>query len=189
MECFKMKSKGFTLIELLVVIAIIGVLATIVLVSLNNARQKGRDAKKLQEIKRLQLALDMYYDKNGTYPVSGNCAATIPNGGWCNSIQSISGNYWIRDGSMNLSEFLSKDPTDPQPANSANWTPVGGGTYFYFANGYGGSGQWYMIVFGLENTGNSIQATDGVTACDGYYFDYGSGSDGVVTLGRNCQRR
>lgn len=54
--------RGFTLIELLVVIAIIGILSSVVLASLNGARRKGRDARRIADVKQIQLALEMYYD-------------------------------------------------------------------------------------------------------------------------------
>lgn len=61
--------KGFTLIELLVVIAIIGVLASIVLASLNTARKKARDSRRIADVKQIQLALELYADANsGKYP-------------------------------------------------------------------------------------------------------------------------
>ena len=68
---------GFTLIELLVVIAIIGVLASIVLASLNSARKKSRDARRITDIKQIQLALELYFDAQGsTYPpASTTCTA------------------------------------------------------------------------------------------------------------------
>jgi prepilin-type N-terminal cleavage/methylation domain-containing protein len=182
------KNRGFTLIELLVVIAIIGLLATIVMVSVNSARAKARDAKRISDIEQLRKSLEMYYDTNGTYPVSGNCAGTIPNTGWCNSIESLSSSHWVRDGATNLGAFIKNDPLDPKPSTSANWTPTGSGSYYYYANSYGGAGQWYMIVFGLENTSHALQSQDGVTACDGQYFHYGTGSDGVITLGANCAK-
>ena len=70
--------KGFTLIELLVVIAIIGLLSSVVLASLNSARKKGRDARRLTDLKQLQLALELYYDgqTSPAYPVSTTQANT-----------------------------------------------------------------------------------------------------------------
>lgn len=62
------RGKGFTLIELLVVIAIIGVLASIVLASLNSARRKSRDARRIADIKQIQLALELYFDAKREYP-------------------------------------------------------------------------------------------------------------------------
>ena len=49
-------AKAFTIIELLVVISIIGILATIVLASLSTSRAKGRDARRVADMKSIQLA-------------------------------------------------------------------------------------------------------------------------------------
>jgi prepilin-type N-terminal cleavage/methylation domain-containing protein len=54
-----MKRKGFTLIELLVVIAIIGLLSTLAVVSLNGARSKARDAKRLSDVKAISTAIEL----------------------------------------------------------------------------------------------------------------------------------
>ncbi|HXK39136.1 MAG TPA: type II secretion system protein [Candidatus Paceibacterota bacterium] len=69
-------SRGFTLIELLVVIAIIGILSSVVLASLNTARQKGRDARRISDLKQLQLALELNYDSSQTYPLALSTLAT-----------------------------------------------------------------------------------------------------------------
>lgn len=62
--------KGFTLIELLVVIAVIGMLASIVMVSLNKVRSKSRDSRRIADIKTLRGALDSYYVNNKKYPLN-----------------------------------------------------------------------------------------------------------------------
>lgn len=64
--------KGFTLVELLVVIAIIGLLATIAFISLNSARSKARDAKRISDVRQVMSSLELYYaDQNG-YPTDGS---------------------------------------------------------------------------------------------------------------------
>jgi prepilin-type N-terminal cleavage/methylation domain-containing protein len=64
----RIHKQGFTLIELLVVIAIIGILSSVVLASLNTARQKARDARRISDVGQLQLALELYFDSNSGYP-------------------------------------------------------------------------------------------------------------------------
>lgn len=61
---------GFTLIELLVVIAIIAILSTVVMAGLNSARAKGRDAKRLSDIKQVQAAMELYFDSCAGYPAT-----------------------------------------------------------------------------------------------------------------------
>jgi type II secretion system protein G len=92
LEFFSRKKgeRGFTLIELLVVIAIIGILATIVLVSLNTARQKARDTRRIGDLRQVALALEMYYDDNTStgYPNSpwGTMESAIESGGYMASV-------------------------------------------------------------------------------------------------------
>ena len=64
----KAKARGFTLIELLVVIAIIGILASIIIVSLGSAKAQGRDAKRISDLRNISLGLETYYNDNGHYP-------------------------------------------------------------------------------------------------------------------------
>lgn len=93
-----MNKKGFTLIELLVVIAIIGLLSTLAVVSLNNARAKSRDAKRIADVKQVQTALELYYNENNGYPVQGTSGT-------------------IEGSTALLTGFMAVVPSAPDPAD------------------------------------------------------------------------
>lgn len=104
-------SRGFTLIELLVVVAIIGLLSSIVLASLNSARAKARNTKRLSDMVQLRTALSMYYNDsaggNGSYPAGGYNSPGAGGGGW-----GALGTY--------LAPYLPTMPNDPSGSRYAS---------------------------------------------------------------------
>jgi type II secretion system protein G len=135
----KRGTKGFTLIELLVVIAIIGILSTIVMASLVTSRAKGRDAKRITDVKNLQLALEEYYSDNSTFPIT---------------LQGLVSNY------------LSSLPADPS-STVACTTGAEASCYKYTAFASGGSGGCaangavrYHLGAALEQNTNSVLRQD-----------------------------
>lgn len=136
------RHKGFTLIELLVVIAIIGLLTSIVLVSINSARIKARDAKRKSDLHQIQTALAMYYNDNGYYPKpgtiygSGEYRAYSIDSSWTN-LQTL------------LSPYLAKLPIDPKNTGGCgSWCAVGDYEYNYMYNPTNGK---YDLNTQLEN--------------------------------------
>lgn len=125
LKVFTNKSRGFTLIELLVVIAIIGLLSSIVLVSVGPARAKARDAKRQSDIRQINLAMEMCYDDAG-------CAgeAKYP-------IHAAGANTWATIDPDGTPVYLTV-PSDP--------TNSGSQVYKWIA----GNEQWYCIYVKLE---------------------------------------
>ncbi len=116
------KPQGFTLIELLVVIAIIGLLSSIALVSLNSARKKARNAKRISDLRQIQSALELYYSDNNSYPSTSLAwRSECPTGGAYTPGGVIPGL---------LPTYLTALPADPL-MNKTNNTSC----YLYISNG------------------------------------------------------
>ena len=150
----KTPNKGFTLIELLVVIAIIGLLASMVLVSLNSARKKARDAKRKADLKQLEIALEFNYDKYGAYTQPENmCSDTSYGGlGGCGSAGGTGdwdANSDLRD--LISDGFMSVLPKDPINNSTYKYTyePWNAGQ-----GGYAKAGQAYDLCATLEAGGS-----------------------------------
>lgn len=112
----KFNAEGFTLIELLVVVAIIAILATTVLVSLNGARAKTRDARVKSEMQQLASAMELYYNNNEGYSTAAMTAVDST----CKGVNTFGDT--TSEGPGNLVDAIVKDVTSPLcGANADTW--------------------------------------------------------------------
>ena len=149
------RTYGFTLIELLVVVAIIGLLSSVILVSLGNARLKSRDARRLEDIQQAKSGLELYFTTGAGYPDADtwNTAQTTGAELTCNSVDTL------------------KVPQDPMnnadPTAAYTYTPGGntasgcGGTVYTNyklqfrtegSTGLGDAGTYYLSPSGISTT-------------------------------------
>ncbi|HRY63164.1 MAG TPA: prepilin-type N-terminal cleavage/methylation domain-containing protein [Patescibacteria group bacterium] len=152
----KNNKKGFTLIELLVVIAIIGLLATLSVVALNNARQKSRDAKRVSDIKQMQTALELYFVDQNAYPYS---AAALTLGSADSKVLCATGTAGVgfrADATGCTTTYMGQVPSSPVPPATAVYT---------YTSLTAGLGATYTITFGLEGPTGGLTCTTYSTTC------------------------
>jgi len=153
--------KGFTLIELLVVVAIIGILSTVVLASLGRARERSRDAKRLNDIKTIQTTLELYHLETGGYPQVSSGFVHSTQSGW-GSIENLVGNL----------------PEDPKNELNGTWgvnTASDDFTYVYYSTtgtwapcgSPGNRDQYYILGYRLESKDPDSSERNGMTDCQG----------------------
>ncbi len=172
---YSKQNHGFTLIELLVVVAIIGMLSSIITASLNSARAKARDARRVSDLKQLNMAIMLYYDDNNNqWPCTG-----------------ITGNdTYIDDQSHCLAselvpKYIPSIPTDPKYGGDGakEW----GNDYQYaYSTTLGGS---YNLRTALESSFLKQNAgyPDGTTCQNGYAKCGWTGGDCVYLTGSSCE--
>lgn len=143
---WRQRRQGFTLIELLIVISIIAVLIASATPSWQNAQMKSRDGKRKADAKAIQQALEIYLQKNGTYPQA------TPGQIQCNILGDNHAVAWGTEFACTPSGgskivYMQQLPKDPAYQDTAGYNYTGGN----FA---------YILSTKLENTNDPENTTN-----------------------------
>ncbi|MCX6800311.1 MAG: hypothetical protein NT091_04160, partial [Candidatus Falkowbacteria bacterium] len=110
---------------------IIGLLSTLAVVALNNARTKSRDARRVSDIRQVQSALELYFNDRNGYPIDSN----LTNGDIGNKCLSTAG-FDTCSGTT----YMTKVPANPEP----------GGSSYVYTNTDSTSARKYSLQYQLE---------------------------------------
>jgi prepilin-type N-terminal cleavage/methylation domain-containing protein len=166
----KLSEQGFTLIELLVVTAIISLIASVVLVAVNNARKSSRDKKKVVEMRSLRSALSLYMDDKG-YPPFANLNGVTS----ASSNEATPGNW--QQLSQELKPYMQDLPTHNGSIYPFFYMVYGNGTGNVTLNNCSATNikiflpqGGYLLWAVLENPANNT--TEGMKIYGPYFANY-----------------
>ena len=119
----RLRNRGFTLIELLVVISVIGILAALIMVNFNAARERARDVERKSDLDQVKKALRLYYNDTNTYPDNNGtkiraCSGPVVDFDW--------GDQFVCSDMV----YMKLLPTDPDPGASYSYNQAASGQDF-----------------------------------------------------------
>ncbi len=133
------KEKGFTLIELLVVIAVIGILAAVILASVNSSKLRARNSQRISDTRQLFNAFSLGLTNTGSVPVSSSwiCISATCYGVWVSvGADPVTDAY--------LANYISKKLVDPADSSRG----YGGYLYSNIASSFNGTYDGFLFSAG-----------------------------------------
>lgn len=183
----EVKPMGFTLIELLVVIAIIAILAAILLPALNSARQRGKAASCVSNLKQIASAAAMYVDNFDGYTVPYKLGQTSGSHAW--SYEYYLNKMYVNAGMTFICP--NKETNFPAEEMQVNFSMGYGINHFTIAGSY-----WTTKAAGEKAAGDAWGCTPAKTSEIGTFsqsiqftdcYNWGaktSGGDGLYPYAR-----